>query len=48
MIDEFSARYADLVTGSYDCVDPIVLNAYYPLGRGPGGIRTWWRRLHGV
>ncbi|WP_157746593.1 hypothetical protein [Micromonospora inositola] len=47
MIDEFSARYADLVTGSYDCVDRIVLNAYYPLGHGPGGIRTWWRRLHG-
>ena len=47
MADEFSERYADLVTGSYDCVDRIVLNAYYPLGHNPGGFRTWWRRLHG-
>ena len=35
-----------LVTGSYDCVDRIVLNAYYPLGHNPGGFRTWWRRWH--
>ncbi|MGB9306277.1 MAG: hypothetical protein WCB92_22125 [Mycobacterium sp.] len=45
--DEFSLRYSDLVTGSYDCVDRIVLNAFYPLGYEPGGLRTWWRRLHG-
>ena len=45
-MDEFSARYADLLTGSYDCVDRIVLNAYYPLGHNPGGFRTWWRRWH--
>jgi hypothetical protein len=45
--DEFSARYGDLVTGVYDCVDRIVLNAYFPLGYSPGGFRTWWRRLHG-
>jgi hypothetical protein len=30
--DEFSLRYSDLVTGSYDCVDRIVLNAFFPLG----------------
>ncbi|MGH3593294.1 MAG: hypothetical protein ACRDRF_19960, partial [Pseudonocardiaceae bacterium] len=47
MIDEFSGRYGDLLTGSYDCVDRIVLNAYYPLGHNPGGFRVWWRRLHG-
>jgi hypothetical protein len=47
MADEFSERYADLVTGSYDCVDRIVLNAYYPLGHNPGGFRVWWRRWHG-
>ena len=46
MADEFSERYADLVDGSYDCVDRIVLNAYYPLGHSPGGFRVWWRRLH--
>ena len=47
MVDAFSERYAELVTGSYDCVDRIVLNAFYPLGHNPGGFRTWWRRLHG-
>ncbi|HUG84346.1 MAG TPA: hypothetical protein VMM13_07260 [Euzebya sp.] len=46
MADEFSERYGDLLTGSYDCVDRIVLNAYYPLGHNPGGFRTWWRRWH--
>jgi hypothetical protein len=45
--DDLSERYGDLLTGSYDCVDRIVLNAYYPLGHNPGGFRTWWRRLHG-
>ncbi len=46
MGDGFSERYGDLLHGSYDCVDRIVLNAYYPLGHNPGGFRTWWRRLH--
>jgi hypothetical protein len=45
--DEFTEHYADLLAGSYDCVDRIVLNAYFPLGHNPGGFRTWWRRLHG-
>ena len=44
--DEFSLRYSDLLTGSYDCVDRIVLNAFFPLGHNPGGFRTWWRRWH--
>lgn len=44
--DEFSLRYSDLVTGSYDCVDRIVLNAFFPLGHNPGGFRVWWRRWH--
>ena len=44
MADDFAERYRDLLTGSYDCVDRIVLNAYYPLGHSPGGFRTWWRR----
>ena len=47
MADDFSARYGDLIDGSYDCVDRVVLNAYFPLGHGPGGFRHWWRRLHG-
>ena len=45
MVDELSERYADLLTGSYDCVDRIVLNAY-SLGNNVGGFRVWWRRLH--
>ena len=44
--DEFSLRYSDLVTGSYDCVDRIVLNAFFPLGPNAGGFRVWWRRWH--
>jgi len=44
--DDFCERYRDLLTGSYDCVDRIVLNAYFPLGHNPGGFRTWWRRWH--
>ena len=46
MADDFSARYGDLITGSYDCVDRVVLNAWFPMGVNPGGLRSWWRRLH--
>ena len=46
MCDELSARYSDLLTGSYDCVDRIVLNAYFSMAHSPGGFRTWWRRWH--
>ncbi|HSU35959.1 MAG TPA: hypothetical protein VLJ88_09875, partial [Propionibacteriaceae bacterium] len=45
-MDDLSVHYAGLVTGSYDCVDRIVVNAYYPLGHNPGGFRVWWRRWH--
>ena len=47
MADDFANRYGALLTGTYDCVDRIVLNAYYPLGHTPGGFRVWWRRWHG-
>ncbi len=47
MADDFSGRYGDLLTGSYDGVDRIVLNAYFSVGHNPGGFRCWWRRLHG-
>jgi hypothetical protein len=36
-----------LLTGSYDCVDRVVLKAYFAVGHSPGGFRVWWRRLHG-
>jgi DNA-binding transcriptional ArsR family regulator len=47
MADSLSDRYADLLTGSYDCVDRIVLNAYFRMGHDPGGFRLWWRALSG-
>jgi len=46
MTDLFSERCGDLLTGSYDCVDRIVLNAYFSVGHSPGGFRVWWRRWH--
>lgn len=46
-IDELSSYYAELLEGSYDCVDRVVLNAYFPMGQTGGGLRTWWRQLHG-
>jgi hypothetical protein len=45
--DDFAGRYGGLLTGSYDCVDRVVLNAFFPVGHNPGGFRCWWRRLHG-
>src|SRR5687768_15017619 len=47
MADDFTASCADMLVGTYDCVDRLVLNAYFPMGHGPGGFRVWWRRLHG-
>ncbi len=41
--DNFSSYYSDFIEGVYDCVDRIVLNAYFQLGQSPGGFRTWWR-----
>jgi hypothetical protein len=47
MADQFSELYQDLLTGSYDCVDRIVLNAYFRQGHNPGGFRVWWHKLTG-
>ena len=47
MPDSLSDRYAELLTGSYDCVDRIVSNAFFRMGHGPGGFRVWWRALTG-
>lgn len=47
MADELTERYRDLLQGSYDCVDRIVLNAYNSLCHSAGGFRQWWRRLNG-
>jgi hypothetical protein len=45
MADELSERYRNLLSGSYDCVDRIVLNGW-SLANSAGGFRLWWRRLH--
>ena len=47
MGEGLSTLYQDLLSGSYDCVDRIVLNAYFRMGHDPGGFRLWWRQLTG-
>jgi len=47
MKDNLSSYYADLLDGTYDCVDRIVLNAYNSLCCSPGGFRKWWRSFAG-
>jgi hypothetical protein len=47
MTDRLSSLYQDLLSGSYDCVDRIVLNAYFRMGHSPGGFRVWWQALTG-
>ena len=47
MTDRLSTLYRDLLSGSYDCVDRIVLNGYFRMGHDPGGFRVWWRALTG-
>jgi hypothetical protein len=47
MADGLSNRYQELLSGSYDCVDRIVLNAYFRMAHDPGGFRLWWRALTG-
>ena len=47
MTDGLSTLYQDLLGGSYNCVDRIVLNAYFRMGHSPGGFRVWWRALTG-
>ena len=41
MSDGLSKLYQELLSGSYDCVDRIVLNAYFGMGHSPGGFRVW-------
>ena len=47
MADELSARLAELLDGTYDCVDRIVLNGYHSVCYSAGGFRLWWRSLMG-
>ena len=45
--DDFSRYYAELLEGTYDCADRVVLNAYFPVGQSGGGLRSSWRLLRG-
>lgn len=45
--DEFTSYHEELLEDSYDCVDRIVVNAYFPFAQSAGGFRTWWRALMG-
>jgi len=47
-MDQFTACYQEFLAGVYDCVDRIVLNAYFIVGHNPAGFRYWWRRLFGT
>lgn len=47
MIDDFTTAHSDYLAGSYDCVDRIVVNAYFATGKSGGGFRNWWRTLYG-
>jgi len=47
MAGGLSILYQDLLDGSYDCVDRVVLNAYFRMAHDPGGFRLWWRALTG-
>jgi hypothetical protein len=45
--DQLSALYSEFLEGGYDCVDRVILNAYFSMGQSGGGFRTWWRELYG-
>jgi hypothetical protein len=45
--DDLSQYYAELLEGIYDCVDRVVLNAFFSMGQTGGGMRSWWRNLNG-
>jgi hypothetical protein len=47
MPDQVSVLYSEFLEGGYDCVDRVVLNAYFSMGQSGGGFRMWWRQLYG-
>ena len=44
--DDFSTYIADLLKGTYDCVDRISVRGYFPMGQTSGGLLTWWNKLY--
>jgi hypothetical protein len=45
MPDQLSALYSEFLDGGYDCVDRVILNAYFSMGQSGRGLRVWWREL---
>jgi hypothetical protein len=45
--DALSEYVGDLLEGSYDCVDRVVIKGYFRLGQQGAGMRVWWRSLRG-
>jgi hypothetical protein len=48
MTDQLSETYGELLKGTYNSLDRIVLNAYFRFAQSPAGFRIWWRQLHGT
>ena len=47
MGDSGGVVFEGFLDGSYDCVDRVVLRAYFQLGQRAAGFRMWWRRWQG-
>lgn len=45
--DKLSKHYNEILEGTYDCPDRIVLNGYFSQGCISGGFRNWFRSLKG-
>ena len=45
--DKLCVHYQEILEGTYDCVDRLVLNGYFSPGCSAGGFRTWYRKLKG-
>ena len=47
MGDSGGVLFEGFLDGSYDCVDRVVLRAYFQLGQRAPRFRMWWRRWQG-
>lgn len=45
--DNITEHYQEVIEGTYDCIDRLVLNGYCPQLQTPGGFRNWYRDLKG-
>ena len=44
--DDFSTYVADLLNGTYDCVDRVSLRGCFPMGQTSGGVLMGWNQLY--